>query len=126
VERRQATKVATFEGIVENGRIRLPAEVDLPEKTKVYVVIPGFETTSAAYIGSPRLVHEDGVFKPLKKPRKLKEGAIGKVQVDDVHVEATRKRPSVRSSEFFGLWKNRKDMDDELSYVRNLRSKSRC
>ena len=52
-------KVATFEGIVENGRIRLPAEVDLPEKTKVYVVIPGFETTSAVYIGSPRLVHAE-------------------------------------------------------------------
>jgi len=74
---------------------------------------------------SIRVKYEDGVFKPLEKPGKLKEGAIGEVHVDDVHIEATRKRPSVRSSEFFGLWKNRKDMDDGLSYVRTLRSKAR-
>lgn len=53
---------------------------------------------------SIRVKYEGGVFKPLRKPRKLKEGAIG-----EVHVEGTRKRPSVRSSECFGLWKNRKD-----------------
>ena len=53
---------------------------------------------------SIRVKYEDGVFKPLGKPRKLKEGAIG-VHVDEVPVEVTRKRPSVRSSEFFGLWK---------------------
>jgi len=76
-------------------------------------------------VDSIRVKYEDGVFKPLEKPRKLKEGAIGEVHVDDVHIEATRKRPSVRSSEFFGLWKNRKDMDDGLSYVRTLRSKAR-
>ena len=75
---------------------------------------------------SIRVKYEDGVFKPFKKPQKLKEGAIGEVHVDEeVQLEATRKRPSVRSSEFFGLWKNRKDMDDGLSYVRTLRAKSR-
>jgi predicted DNA-binding antitoxin AbrB/MazE fold protein len=72
-----------------------------------------------------RVKYEDGVFKPLEKLRKLKEGAIGEVQVDEAQVEKTRKRPSVRSSEFFGLWKNRKDINGGLSYVRNLRSKSR-
>ena len=74
---------------------------------------------------SIRVKYENGVFKPLEKPRKLKEGAIGEVHVDEVPVEAPRKRPSVKSSEFYGLWKNRKDMDDGLSNVRNLRSKSR-
>lgn len=74
---------------------------------------------------SIRVKYEDGVFKPLKKTSKLKAGALGEVHVDDVRVETTRKRPSVRSSEFFGLWKNRKDMGAGLSYVRNLRSKSR-
>jgi predicted DNA-binding antitoxin AbrB/MazE fold protein len=74
---------------------------------------------------SIRVKYEDGVFKPLKEPPKLKAGAIGEVHVDEVPIEATRKRPSVRSSEFFGLWKNRKDMDDGLSYVRTPRSKSR-
>lgn len=74
---------------------------------------------------SIRVKYEDGVFKPLEKPEKLKEGAIGEVHVETTRIETTHKRPSVKSSEFFGLWKNRKDMEDGLSYVRNLRSKSR-
>lgn len=52
-------KIETYEGIVENGQIRLPADVRLPEKARVYVVIPGVETRPIAYIGSPRLVHPD-------------------------------------------------------------------
>jgi hypothetical protein len=51
--------VTTFEGIVENGQIRLPAAVRLPERTKVYVVIPDVEVQAIAYIGSPRLVHPE-------------------------------------------------------------------
>ena len=52
-------RVTTFEGIVENGQIRLPATVRLPEKAKVYVVIPDVEIQTVAYIGSPRLVHPE-------------------------------------------------------------------
>ncbi|HEX2200493.1 MAG TPA: hypothetical protein VHH93_00515 [Gammaproteobacteria bacterium] len=52
-------KVATFQGTVENGQIRLPAGVRLPEKAKVYVVIPDIEIPSFAYIGSPRLAHPE-------------------------------------------------------------------
>jgi hypothetical protein len=51
--------VKTFEAIVENGHIRLPATVRLPERTKVYVVIPDTEVQTAAYVGSPRLVHPE-------------------------------------------------------------------
>lgn len=51
--------VTTFEGVVENGQIRLPAAVRLPERTRVYVVIPDVEVQSVAYIGSPRLVHPE-------------------------------------------------------------------
>lgn len=50
-------KVATFEAIVENGQIRLTDSVRLPEKARVYVVIPGMP--SAAYVGSPRLAHPE-------------------------------------------------------------------
>lgn len=50
-------RVTTFEGIVENGQIRLPANVCLPEKAKVYVIIPDVEMRPVAYIDSPRLVH---------------------------------------------------------------------
>lgn len=35
--------VTTFQGTVENGQVRLPANVSLPEKTKVYVVVPDLE-----------------------------------------------------------------------------------
>ncbi|MEW6209403.1 MAG: hypothetical protein AB1631_13620 [Acidobacteriota bacterium] len=52
-------KVATYEGTVENGQIRLPAEVQLPENVKVYVVIPDVEAQTIAYIGSPRLAHRE-------------------------------------------------------------------
>ena len=75
---------------------------------------------------SIRVKYEDGVFKPLKKTPKLKDGALGEVHVDDAHVATTHKRTSVRASAFFGLWKNRRDMDDGLPYVRTLRGESRC
>ena len=52
-------RVTTFEGIVENGQIRLPATVRLPERAKVYVVIPDVEIQTVTYIGSPRLVHPE-------------------------------------------------------------------
>lgn len=32
-------KVTAFEGIIENGQVRLPADVRLPEKSKVYVPV---------------------------------------------------------------------------------------
>jgi len=52
-------KVVTFEGVVENGQIRLPANVHLPEQAKVYVVIPDIKEPTGAYIGSPRLIHSE-------------------------------------------------------------------
>jgi len=47
----------TIEGIIENGQIRLLATVRLPERTRVYVVIPDVEIQPVAYIGSPGLMH---------------------------------------------------------------------
>lgn len=52
-------KVTTLQGTVENGQIRLPANVRLPEKAKVYIIIPDLEVTPIAYIGSPRLVRPE-------------------------------------------------------------------
>ena len=51
--------ISTFEGIVENGQIRLRDNVMLPENTKVYVVIPGLEALPQAQVYSPRLVHPE-------------------------------------------------------------------
>ena len=52
-------QVTTFEGFVENGQIRLTTNVTLPEKTRVYVIIPNFETKKVAHVFSPRLVHPE-------------------------------------------------------------------
>jgi hypothetical protein len=51
-------KVTTYEGVVENGKVRLPAGVTLPEKAKVYIVVPAaveIEAPPLAQIYSPRL-----------------------------------------------------------------------
>jgi hypothetical protein len=44
----------TVEGIVVNGRIQLPEGVELPERAKVYVVVPDVAVPPAR-IFSPRL-----------------------------------------------------------------------
>ncbi len=38
-------QVTTFQGEIENGQVRLTTDVRLPDKTKVYVVVPDFEQT---------------------------------------------------------------------------------
>lgn len=51
--------VSTLEGIVENGHIRLPDNVTLPDNTRVYVVVPDVEAVPRAYVRSPRLAHPE-------------------------------------------------------------------
>ena len=34
--------IKTFEGTVEQGKVKLPSNIHLPEHTKVYVVVPEF------------------------------------------------------------------------------------
>jgi hypothetical protein len=58
-QRRRYMAVLTFEGIVENGQIRLHDQVTLPEHTKVYVVIPDVEIAPQAHVYSPRLAHPE-------------------------------------------------------------------
>lgn len=45
----------TFEGTVENGRIHLRDGTVLPEKTKVYVLVPDWQVADPPSIRSPRL-----------------------------------------------------------------------
>ncbi len=49
---------STFEGFVEHGQIRLKDKVDLPERTKVYVVVPESGAIPARF-PSPRLAHPE-------------------------------------------------------------------
>lgn len=52
-------KGATYEGIVENGNVRLTDGIPLPEMTKVYVVVPDAEPQRVVHLRSPRLVHPE-------------------------------------------------------------------
>ena len=53
--------VTTYEGVVENGKIRLKAGVRLPEHARVYVVVPDLKTDKkkVVQILSPHLVHRE-------------------------------------------------------------------
>lgn len=53
-ERRPGISVLTLEGLVEGGHGRLLEEAALPDKTKVYVVVPGAKQ-QVPCVGSPRL-----------------------------------------------------------------------
>ncbi|HKP53879.1 MAG TPA: hypothetical protein VJ183_14660 [Chloroflexia bacterium] len=53
--------VMTIEGIVDNGQIKLEGDVRLPDKTRVYVVVPDVQVEEiqlerTVHIYSPRLV----------------------------------------------------------------------
>lgn len=47
--------VATYEGVVEKGEIRLKAGVRLPEKAKVFVIVPDMHVEKTVQILTPRL-----------------------------------------------------------------------
>ena len=51
--------ILTVEGTVENGQIRLPDHMVLPEHTKVYVVIPDAEAPPPTRAYGSRLVHPE-------------------------------------------------------------------
>jgi hypothetical protein len=64
--------VMTLEGIVEQGQIRLVSDVQLPDNTKVYVVVPGLRVEQVAHVFTPRLVHpeqaSDFVMEVVEEP----------------------------------------------------------
>ena len=51
--------LATYEGVVENGQVKLPADADIPDQTRVYVLVPDADAQRTHYIASPRLVHRE-------------------------------------------------------------------
>lgn len=52
-------KLATYEGVVENGHVTLPPNVSIPDQTRVYVLVPDADAQRTHYIASPRLVHRE-------------------------------------------------------------------
>ncbi len=51
--------IATFEGIVEHGQIHLKTSVRLPERLKVFVVVPNYTAQQTVHVATPRLVHPE-------------------------------------------------------------------
>lgn len=51
--------VITLEGIVDQNQIRLTSNIRLPEKTKVYVLVPDIQIEQVARVFSPRLVNPE-------------------------------------------------------------------
>lgn len=51
--------VVALEGVVENGQIRLKDGIRLPDKTRVYVIVPDIQIKRGARIFSPRLAHPE-------------------------------------------------------------------
>ena len=52
-------RVATYEAVVENGQIRFLESVRLPERSRVYVVVPGIEDAARYHVPSPRLANPE-------------------------------------------------------------------
>jgi len=49
------SSVMTFEGVVDQGQIRLKDNICLPDKTKVYVVVPEMMVEQVGRMSTPRL-----------------------------------------------------------------------
>jgi predicted DNA-binding antitoxin AbrB/MazE fold protein len=66
-----------------------------------------------------RAKYENGVFKPLEDVS-IEEGTIVDVQIPWLP-DLSRKSPKITDFEFFGMWKDRTDMDDSVEYINKLR-----
>jgi len=51
--------VVTLEGVVDRGQIRLKDAVSLPDRAKVYVIVPDLQVERTAHLASPRLKHPE-------------------------------------------------------------------
>jgi hypothetical protein len=69
-------KVTAFEGFVENGQIKLPESVRLPEQTRVYVIVPASEPTPNLHLISPRLTHPEEASDFVKEVTEGSENAL--------------------------------------------------
>ena len=67
-----------------------------------------------------RAKYEGGVFKPLDEVR-LKEGTVLEIYVPRNY----EKRASLKRLSFVGMWKDRRDIPNGLSYVDRLRDNPR-
>lgn len=67
--------------------------------------------------------YENGVFRPLEDVA-IKEGTLVQVHVP-VEAESGSKRRSIKDLQFYGMWADRDDIIDGVSYVNSLRNNPR-
>jgi hypothetical protein len=67
--------VQAYEGIVENGRIKLADDAVLPEHTRVYVVVSQWGDEAKARIYSPRLAHPEQAGEFAKQVIEMRDDA---------------------------------------------------
>jgi predicted DNA-binding antitoxin AbrB/MazE fold protein len=67
--------------------------------------------------------YENGVFKPLEDVN-ITEGTVVEVYVPSEQ-KATGKRRSIKELPFYGMWADRTDIRDGVSYVNKLRENPR-
>jgi len=67
--------------------------------------------------------YENGVFRPLEKVA-IKEGTVVEVHLP-AGGEAARGRRSIKDLPFYGMWADRDDITDGVSYVNALRDNPR-
>jgi len=81
-------------------------------------VHPEYPWIARANITTIAAKYEDGVFKPLEEV-KLTEGT--RVEVHVAEQPAPKPRKSVRDLPIFGMWPDRDDIPDGVTYVNRLR-----
>jgi predicted DNA-binding antitoxin AbrB/MazE fold protein len=67
--------------------------------------------------------YENGIFRPLEEVA-IKEGTVVEVHVP-AESESSRGRRSIKDLPFYGLWADRDDITDGVSYVNDLRDNPR-
>lgn len=67
--------------------------------------------------------YENGVFRPLEDVT-IKEGTVVEVHVP-AEVEPAHSRRSIKDLPFYGMWADRDDIADGVSYVNALRDNPR-
>lgn len=65
--------------------------------------------------------YENGVFRPLEEIE-LKEGTVVEIHVNSAQ---TARKTSIRGLGFVGMWADRADIKDGVSYVDSLRDSPR-
>ena len=65
--------VKALEGVVEDGQIRLPPDIRLPDQTMVYILIP--DAQARPHIATPRLARPEQVRDLQTEVREVPEDA---------------------------------------------------